>query len=68
MARTSDPNSGGSQFFICFKDTPQLNNQYTVFGEVVRGMETVDKITRREPMTADFPGDKIKKITIKETK
>jgi cyclophilin family peptidyl-prolyl cis-trans isomerase len=67
MARTADPNSAGSQFFICFKETPQLDNQYTVFGEVVRGMETVDKITRRDPMSATTPGDKIKKVTIKES-
>jgi cyclophilin family peptidyl-prolyl cis-trans isomerase len=66
MARSMDPNSAGSQFFICFAERPQLDNQYTVFGEVVRGMETVDKITRRDPDSATTEGDKIKKITIKE--
>jgi peptidylprolyl isomerase len=44
MARTSDPNSGDSQFFICFAPTPDLNGQYTVFGKVISGMDVVDKI------------------------
>jgi peptidyl-prolyl cis-trans isomerase B (cyclophilin B) len=44
MARTNDPNSAGSQFFICVKDSPFLDRQYTVFGEVVSGMEVADKI------------------------
>lgn len=48
-ARTSDPNSFNSQFFICFQDCTFLNGQYTVFGRVVSGMEAVDKITRGEP-------------------
>jgi peptidyl-prolyl cis-trans isomerase B (cyclophilin B) len=68
MARTPDPDSAGSQFFICFADTPMLDGQYTVFGEVMRGMDVVDKITRRNPETAGVPGDKMKKVTIKETK
>lgn len=46
MARTSDPNSANSQFFICFADASFLNNQYTVFGKVVQGMEFVDKIKK----------------------
>ena len=67
MARTSDPNSAGSQFFICFADCPMLDNQYTVFGEVVKGMDVVDKIKRRDPQQMpDFPGDKIKKVEIRE--
>ena len=44
MARTSDPNSANSQFFICFKPAPFLDRQYTVFGKVLEGMEFVDKI------------------------
>ena len=46
MARSSAPNSANSQFFICFADASFLNNQYTVFGKVVQGMEFVDKIKR----------------------
>ena len=46
MARSSDPNSANSQFFICFKPAPFLDNQYTVFGKVIEGMEFVDKIKR----------------------
>lgn len=48
-ARTQDPNSANSQFFICFDDCSFLNGQYTVWGKVTSGMETVDKITRGEP-------------------
>lgn len=46
MARSNDPNSANSQFFICFQPAPFLNNKYTVFGEVVSGMEFVDKIKK----------------------
>ena len=46
MARSSDPNSANSQFFICFKPAPFLDRQYTVFGKVVEGMDIVDKIKR----------------------
>ena len=46
MARSSDPNSANSQFFICFKPSPFLDRQYTVFGKVIEGMEFVDKIKR----------------------
>ena len=46
MARSSDPNSANSQFFICFKAAPFLDRQYTVFWKVVEGMEFVDKIKR----------------------
>ena len=49
MARTSDPNSANSQFFICFKPAPFLDRQYTVFGKVLEGMEFVDNIKRGEP-------------------
>jgi peptidylprolyl isomerase len=50
MARASDPNSGDSQFFICFADARFLDGQYTVWGEVTAGMENVDKIKRGEPV------------------
>jgi len=46
MARSADPNSANSQFFICFKESSFLDRQYTVFGKVVEGMEFVDKIKR----------------------
>ena len=46
MARSSDPNSANSQFFICFEPAPFLDRQYTVFGKVISGMEYVDKIKR----------------------
>ena len=46
MARSSDPNSANSQFFICFQPAPFLDKQYTVFGKVIEGMEHVDKIKR----------------------
>ena len=46
MARSSDPNSANSQFFICFEPAPSLDRNYTVFGKVIEGMEYVDKIKR----------------------
>lgn len=49
MARSNSPNSANSQFFICFAPAPFLNGQYTVWGEVISGMEFVDKIKRGEP-------------------
>jgi peptidylprolyl isomerase len=48
-ARSQDPNSADSQFFICFAPTPFLNGQYTIWGQVVEGMAFVDKIARGEP-------------------
>ena len=48
-ARTSDPNSANSQFFICFTHTPNLNGQYTVWGQVTEGMQFVDQIAKGEP-------------------
>ena len=51
MARSQDPNSGDSQFFICFDESPFLNRQYTVWGRVIEGMDNVDKIKRGEPVT-----------------
>ena len=49
MARAADPNSGDSQFFICFDDARFLDKQYTVWGEVVSGMENVDALPKGEP-------------------
>ena len=51
-ARSSNPNSANSQFFINFNDNHFLNRQYTVYGRVISGMEFVDKITRGEPPTS----------------
>ena len=47
-ARSSDPDSANSQFFICFQPAPHLDRQYTVFGKVVKGMEFIDKIKKGE--------------------
>ncbi len=60
-ARTSDPNSANSQFFITFGDTPFLNGQYTVWGQVVEGMDVVDAIHKGEPPANP---DKIVKVTV----
>ena len=49
MARTSDPNSANSQFFICFDDARFLDGQYTVWGQVTEGMEHVDALPKGEP-------------------
>ena len=51
MARAQNPDSADSQFFICFADSPWLNGQYTVWGQVTQGMENVDKIKRGEPVS-----------------
>ena len=61
MARAQDPNSGDSQFFICFDDARFLDGQYTVWGKVTEGMENVDKIKRGEPVQNP---DKIVKATV----
>ena len=50
MARAQNPNSANSQFFICFDDAAFLNRQYTVWGQVIEGMDNVDKIKRGEPV------------------
>jgi peptidylprolyl isomerase len=60
MARAQDPNSADSQFFICLDDVSYLDNQYTVWGEVVEGIENVDALPKGEP-PAD-PGKIIKAI------
>jgi cyclophilin family peptidyl-prolyl cis-trans isomerase len=51
MARAQDPNSGDSQFFICFDDATFLDGKYTAWGRVIEGMENVDKIKRGEPVS-----------------
>jgi cyclophilin family peptidyl-prolyl cis-trans isomerase len=52
MARSSNPNSAGSQFYICLGDAPFLNRQYTVFGHVIEGQQVVDQIRAGDPMTS----------------
>jgi peptidylprolyl isomerase len=65
MARTQDPNSANSQFFICFGDASFLNGQYTVFGEVTDGMAIVDKIKKGDPQSGSVNGpDKIVKLQL----
>jgi len=65
MARSSDPNSANSQFFICFKAAPFLDNQYTVFGKVIEGMEFVDKIKRGDENNNGSVSDPDKIISFK---
>ncbi len=60
-ARTSDPNTANSQFFICFTHTPSLNGKYTVWGQVVDGMNHVDQIAQGEPPPAP---DKMLKVYV----
>ena len=66
MARTNDPNSARSQFFIVFKDSNFLDGQYTVWGKVVSGMEFVDKIKRGAPGSGAVaaPQDKMIKVQV----
>jgi len=59
MARSQDPDSAGSQFFICVADQPRLDGQYTVFGEVVSGMDAVDKIVNAPRDGRDNPNERI---------
>ena len=63
MARTSDPNSANSQFFIMFADGGFLDGQYTVFGEVASGMDCVDKVAKGEP-----PAKPDKMVTVRVMK
>ena len=59
--------TNGSQFFITFQPTPQLNGGYTIFGQVIEGMDVVNAITRRDPQrNPNFVGDMIESITISE--
>jgi peptidyl-prolyl cis-trans isomerase B (cyclophilin B) len=59
MARAANPDSAGSQFFICVADSPFLDKQYTVFGEVVSGIEVVDKIVNQPRDKRDNPNERI---------
>ena len=67
MARSADPDSAGSQFFIVYDDAPHLDGQYTAFGEVTSGMEVVDGFPERDPSDPSAPlGPEIATITISE--
>ena len=67
MARAANPDSAGSQFFICVADAPFLNKQYTVFGEVVSGMDVADKIVNQPRDARDNPNERIEmKVKIVE--
>ena len=69
MARTNDPNSAGSQFFVMHDASPHLDRQYTAFGKVVSGQEVIDKIANAPKGANDRPRQpaQIRKITITET-
>ncbi|KAA9011869.1 peptidylprolyl isomerase [Niallia endozanthoxylica] len=66
MARTNDPNSAGSQFFIMTKESPHLDGEYAAFGKVIEGIETVDRIVSVDRNSADKPKEdqKMKSITV----
>jgi peptidyl-prolyl cis-trans isomerase B (cyclophilin B) len=67
MARAANPDSAGSQFFICVADAPFLDRQYTVFGEVVSGMEVADKVVSQPRDRMDNPNERIEmKVRIVE--
>lgn len=68
-ARTADPNSAGSQFFIMHEDAPHLDGQYTAFGEVTSGMDVVDRIANAARGANDRPQKpaQIRKITVRES-
>ena len=69
MARSQDPNSGGSQFFICVADARFLDNQYTVFGKVTRGLDVVDLIVNSPRDSRDNPNDRVEmKVRLEEKK
>ena len=65
MARTSDPDTAGSQFFICHADAGNLDNQYTVFGNLIKGFDVLDKIATTPTEAANRP---IKRMTIESVK
>jgi cyclophilin family peptidyl-prolyl cis-trans isomerase len=68
MARPADPNGASCQFFIVHKDSPHLDNQYSVFGQVIEGMDTVDKIAAVKTGARDHPITPVivKKVTIEK--
>ena len=65
MARSQDPNSAGSQFFIVVKDSHFLDNQYTAFGRVLDGMDVVDKIVNVSRDSRDNPDERVEMKSVK---
>ena len=66
MARAGHPDSAGSQFFICVADAPFLDGEYTIFGEVVEGMDVVDKIVSQPKDQRDNPIERVEmKVKVK---
>jgi peptidyl-prolyl cis-trans isomerase B (cyclophilin B) len=68
MARSQDPNSAGSQFYICLRDLPNLDNNYVVFGKVIKGMDVVDKIAAVKTGPGDVPIEKVVMTKVYEKK
>ena len=68
MARSSDPNSAGSQFFVMHADAPFLDGQYSIFGEVVTGLKTVDQIVNTDRDGSDMPQEdqRIEKVLVEQ--
>jgi len=65
MARSSSPDSANSQFFICFENKGHLDGKYTVWGQVIKGMENIDKIKRGSPFSGSVSNpDIMKKVTV----
>ncbi len=64
MARATDPNSAGSQFFIVTTDSTFLDGEYTVFGEVIEGMDVADKIVNLQKDANDYPLDEAKMLRV----
>jgi len=60
MARSQDPNSAGSQFYICLAAAPHLNGQYTVFGQAIEGMDVVSAIGKVKTLPGDRPAEDVK--------
>ena len=68
MARAMDPNSADSQFFICFQDASWLDGQYTIWGQVVKGMKFIDMIKKGEGANGEIAGEPDKIIEMKLVK